>query len=95
MTFVKEAHVQKHEKFLSLNLENMATHTGVRALAKHANKVRQNFRSDVPSPTHQNTPTPEVGNTTIIGKQHKIVSWMLLKYQHGTNVPRVKVRHSW
>ena len=52
-----------------------------RELARHANKVRQNFRSDVPSPTHQNTPSPEVGNTTHHVKHHKVVSWMLPKYQ--------------
>ena len=68
-----------NENFLHLNLDKMATHTGGRALARHTNKARRNFRSDVPSPTYQNTPTPEVGNTTH-GKNHIIVSWMLAKY---------------
>ena len=39
-----------HEVFFRLNLDSMATHTGVRVLAGHANKVRQHFRSGTPTP---------------------------------------------
>ena len=52
---------EKDDKFFHLNLYKMTTHTGVRALARQANRVIQNFRSDARSTTHQNTPNPKVG----------------------------------
>ena len=44
------------EKSFRSDLDKMATHTGVRSFARQANKVIQNFRTDVPSTTQKNKP---------------------------------------
>ena len=45
---------------------------------KPSERAKQNsFTPGCSSPTHQNTPTPEVGTTTHHGKHHELVSCML------------------
>ena len=79
-------------KYLLLNLVKMATPRKSPSTCRTRQQSETNFRPDVPPPTHQTKPTPEVGNATHHEKHCKVVSRMLFKCQLSTNV---KKPNSW